>query len=108
MGLFPSTDNPVLGATPDGFVSCLCEGCVSPCLEIKCPYNLRVSTLENPQRGSFLEICRERRMQLKRYHQYYFQVQAQMALTNPTSCDFFVWTTVDTCLESIAFDKEVW
>ena len=34
--------------------------------------------------------------------------KAQMALTNTTSCDFFVWTTVDTFLERAAFDKEFW
>ena len=103
-GLFLSTDNPFLLATPDGFVSCLCEGCVSRYLEI--PYNLRFGTLENPPRGLFFEICMKMGMQLKRNHQYYFQVQAQMALTSTTSCDFFVWKTADTFLERIAFDKE--
>ena len=63
-GLFLSTDNPFLCATPDGSVSCLCEGCVSRCLEIPC--NLRFSTLENPPRGLFFEICIEMGMQLKR------------------------------------------
>ena len=107
-GLFLSTDNPFLGATPDGIVNCMCEGCVIRCLEIKCPYNLCLDTLENPPAGSFLEVCKTKGVQLKRNHQYYFQAQAQMALTNTKSCDFFVWTTADTFLERIMFDNKFW
>ena len=106
-GLFLSSESPYLGATPDGLVECSCNGCVPRCLEIKCPFKLRNDTLKDPPKDSFLQVTKEG-LQLKRGHQYYHQVQAQMALTNTKVCDFFVWTTASSHLEQISFDREFW
>ena len=64
-GLFLSSESPYLGATPDGLVEFSCNGCVPPCLEIKCPFKLRNDTLKDLPKDSFLQVTKEG-LQLKR------------------------------------------
>jgi len=46
--------------------------------------------------------------QLKRMHDYYYQVTGQLALTVAQFCDFVVWTEVDMHIEYIHLDSELW
>ena len=70
-------------------------------LEIKCPR--KDSVLEckylKPIPGGLL---------LDRKHEYYTQVQAQLAVTGLPWCDFFVWNKNDHHLETIYFDPAFW
>ena len=45
---------------------------------------------------------------LKRNHEYYDQIQGQMALTGAKWCDFIVYTSRGLSIERIPFDKEPW
>lgn len=47
-GLIVSIENPNLGASPDGLISCDC--CGDGCLEIKCPFTLREPSDENKKK----------------------------------------------------------
>ena len=40
-------------------------------------------------------------LHLKPYHSYYYQVQAQMYITDCDCCDFVIWTTKDMTVERI-------
>ena len=45
---------------------------------------------------------------LKHSHEYYFQVQGQMAVTTVHVCDFVIWTPSECTIETITFDKMFW
>ena len=45
---------------------------------------------------------------LKRSHNYYAQVQMQMALTKAASCNFVVWTTKNILVLKVDFDQYFW
>ena len=56
----------------------------------------------------YLELNHDGEPQLKRNHEYYFQIQTQLGVTARTYCDFFVYTSHGYFLERINFDKRFW
>ena len=86
-GLHVNPDFPCLGASPDGIVECRCHG--RGLLEIKCPFKYR-DGLSGWREEKNCPIAFSEEM--KKNHQYFFQVQHQMLVTNTKYCDFFVWT----------------
>ena len=46
-GLFLDKDNPCIGASPDGIVTCSCHG--KSCLEVKCPLSITHTTPQDPK-----------------------------------------------------------
>ncbi len=70
-------------------------------LEIKCP---QVSTVLEVK---YLKLENDVR-KLKRTHQYYTKIQAQLAVTGLNWCDLFVWCEQDCHKESITFDPVFW
>ncbi len=94
-----------LGATPDGIVNCDC--CGEGLLEIKCPYsycNSSISEINDPH--FYLEKDEDGNLQLKKSHDYFIQVQAQMIICNKQYCDFVCWTTTSIHIEHIEVDPE--
>ena len=106
-GFFISIDNPFIGASPDGVISCDCHGeCL---LEIKCPWTHRGLSIDEYTKQK--DVCLERKdnqVQLKKSHAYYYQVQCQMAVTGIFKCEFYLCTTKESHLELINFDEEFW
>ena len=99
-GLHIKRDNPFLGASPDGLVSCTC--CGSGVLELKCPYKYRDGLngcLDDPS------FCMDGALELKHTHPYFFQVQLQMYVCGVQFCDFFLWTKTETVYRRIRFDE---
>ena len=45
---------------------------------------------------------------LKNNHDYYAQVQGQMAITGAASCDFVVYTLKGMPIQRIKFDQQFW
>ena len=103
-GLILSSTHPYLAASPDICVNCQCHG--SGLCEIKCPY----STRHLPPSYSHLRYLEDSNGQsrLSQKSAYYFQVQAQMAVTGVQYCDFFVFTLNGYHLERIGFDGKFW
>ena len=89
VGLVIHPSLPFLAASPDGMSKCDCHGVKT--VEIKCPYKYRHTTPMDPaalnDSSYFLTESG-----LKEKHQYYSQVQTQMAVTNCNQCDFIAWT----------------
>ena len=87
-GLFLLQDHPFLGATPDSICTCDCHP--ARVVEVKCPYSLRDagSLQEGAAKGGF---CLDEQFNLKRNHQYYSQVQLQMAVFGYVLADFVLW-----------------
>ena len=106
-GLSVCTAHPWLAATPDGWVT---DPEVSPSnglVEFKNPYSYRdlaVSDAITANKCDCLKIANGR-IQLKRTHSYYYQVQVAMLCTNTQWCDFLLRTTVDFHCERVEYDE---
>ena len=111
-GLLVNPDFPYLGSSPDGLVSCPCEKCKGNpegVLEVKCPYKSRfMSVSEASTDPKFFCYLDNGVVKLKQNHNYYFQVQGQMAISNRKWCDFFVWTLRGYTVERISFNEKFW
>ena len=93
-GIFLSTELPFLGASPDGII--YTGNGKFALVEIKCPFKYRHCNIS--------EACHDRKfclrkkddqLELRRDHDYYYQVIGQLALTEALYCDFVVWTLND-------------
>lgn len=81
---------PFLGASPDGLVSCAC--CGDGLLEIKCPFNCKDVGLQAAADNR--DFCLELNngvFKLRRDNKYFYQVQAQLFVTDKPHCDFVIW-----------------
>jgi len=95
-----------LGATPDGFVSCSC--CGSGIFEIKCPFSKRNSSIaEAVNDKKFYLQNKNGEIALSKDHAYYFQVQAQLFVTNKAYCDFICYTGRELHMERIRQDDTI-
>jgi len=105
-GLLVKSDEPFLGASPDGLFSCKC--CGTAVLEAKCPYNIKDQNIkENYEKVDFLEMC-DGSLRLKRSHKYYSQLTTEIALKGCSHGFIIVWTKVDYFIEKIPFDQNRW
>lgn len=104
-GLWVSCEVPYLAGSPDGLVECRC--CGSGVAEVKCPYRLRDSTADEflADRNSCMSVDDDGVAFLKRDHQYYFQIQAQMFVCGVQYCDFVVHTNSFTMIERVMYDS---
>ena len=77
--------------------------------EVKCPYSkFSVNPLEACSDPKFCLENNNSKLKLKTNHEYYDQVQGQMALTGTGWCDFIVYTKTGLSIERIAFDQHFW
>jgi len=111
-GLIISPKFPHLGATPDGLVACGINCCGDTRLgvcEIKCPFGKKDMSIAEAaaDKGFCLESV-DGHLQLRTDHMYYYQVQAQIFLSERAYCDFVVWTENDIHIERITGDVDFW
>jgi hypothetical protein len=94
-----------LGASPDGVV---CSG--ERLIEVKCPYRARQGTVREMCSNDAFCCSLDSNLQprLKDTHDYYFQIQGQMAVTKIHVCDFIIWTPNDITVEAITFNEKFW
>ena len=106
-GLFVDAQMPYIGASPDRLVSCSC--CGDGVLEVKCPSSCRDGE-RTVQEMPYLPLKAGHitRVNLDKKHQYYYQVQAQMAVTGRLWTDFFVYSDNSYHWERIKFDDGFW
>ena len=116
-GLVIDVENPCLACSPDALVKI--PGTQEPhgIAEYKCPYSLAHADSGSPQTA--LEAARVNKrfyckldisgnIELKENHEYYFQVQGNMAITKRKWCDFVVWTPQGISVQRIAADQTFW
>ena len=86
-----------------------CECCDNRVLEIKCFYKykdeLPTSAIALSDCNYCLKQDETEKVFLSRSHQYYDQVQGQMAICNMKYCDFVCWTTKGIFVEHINMDQ---
>lgn len=103
-GLYIDTKRSYLGSSPDGIIECSC--CGSGVLEIKCPLSI-AHTIPSHENLTYL-VKEGSNITLQRNHNYYTQIQGQMAICNKQWCDFFIFTKHGHHLERILFQKDYW
>ena len=103
-GLFISEQYPFLAASPDGLIE------DDVIVEIKCPSVLAKMTPEmgiETKKVTFATIT-DGRIKLKRNHNYFYQVQGQLAISNRTKCFFCVWSPHGILVEEIFKEVNFW
>ena len=96
---------PHLGATPDGVVNCDC--CGKGLLEIKCPYKHRNSHPHRVEDSAFFLVKGDNgEVHLSTEHEYYFQIQGQLAVCDLHYCDFVCWTLCGLHYERVLADHD--
>ena len=106
-GLYIHKPQPYMGATPDNIFTCSC--CENTCVEYKCPYSIRSEEISVAwNKTTHLELNGDG-LKLKRSHNYYAQIQGQMAITGNRKTYFVVWTEKGSpFIELIDYDGEYW
>lgn len=104
-GLCVNPKYPHLGATPDGIVKCEC--CGKGLIEIKCPYKYNKTHPHGVKDSKFCLQHDNGKVQLKMSHEYYYQIQGQLAVCELEYCDFICWTPLGIHIECILADREL-
>lgn len=103
-GLFIYESKQYIGASPDLMLECSC--CGKGVMEIKCPYSI-VNEIPPQQNLPYL-VNSDGNALLKHNHQYFAQIQGQMAVTGRHWCLFLVYTNKGQYVETIQFNKQYW
>ena len=110
VGLVILKSDPFIAVSPDGEIFCEC--CQNGVLEIKCPARSMQSIPLHTTLSYLLKetdpLTGHESSKLTTNHEYYFQVQGQMAVTKSSYCDFFVYSKNGYHLEIIKFDSKFW
>ena len=100
-----------LGASPDANVYDPSERQPFGVVEIKCPFSCRNMTpVQACSMKNFyctLDSTGEK-LRLKHNHNYFCQIQGQMAISGRSWCDFVVYTLKGLSVERISFDSSFW
>ncbi|XP_050510167.1 uncharacterized protein LOC126886977 [Diabrotica virgifera virgifera] len=95
---------PFLGASPDGLIG------DQALIEIKCPLSIKEHTPTDgiiSKKISFAELINGE-LHLKRNHNYYFQIQGQLAITDRQFGYFLIWSPHGILVEKITRDDLFW
>ena len=103
-GLCLHADYPFLGASPDGVTNCQC--CGEGLLEIKCTFKYRHVHPNTIRDTTFCVDFTTDPPHLRENHEYFYQVQGQLALCEKTHCDFVCWTTKGMIIDRVRRNKE--
>ena len=60
------------------------------------------------KKGFFCKVVPTGAIELRRNHDYFYQVQGTLAITKCSWCDFIVWTPTAFSVERISFDSKFW
>ncbi|XP_034039296.1 uncharacterized protein LOC117522039 [Thalassophryne amazonica] len=107
MGLIINPRYPYMGAAPDGCVSCAC--CGDGLVEIKCEVCATIS-MEDPSDTNVSCYTQDHTgaLILKTDHAYYYQIQAQLHITEKNFCDLVVWRQGSVYMERITPNNDFW
>ena len=103
-----------LACSPDGLVSIPGIHESNGLVEIKCPFLAAEKQLTPQEVADVLSsfLCRRSSdasgLELNQKHNYFYQVQGQLAITRRPWCDFVVWTPKGMLVERIRFDPKFW
>lgn len=79
-------------------------------IEVKCSFKARdmTPTEASQQLNNFMSTIKDGALDLSTTHDYYLQIQGQMALTGATWCDFVIYTKKGVSVQRIQLDERFW
>lgn len=99
-GIFVDLQRPYLGCSPDGLVG------EERIVEIKCPYTAK-GTIVSPESVPYIELDEVTGLyRLNAVHDYMYQIQGLLHITNRPVCDFVVFTISDMLIIEITKEAE--
>ncbi|CAI6360038.1 unnamed protein product [Macrosiphum euphorbiae] len=106
-GLIIDQSIPYFAASPDGLIG---DDCL---VEIKYPYSAKDHTTIveaiNDKKIKFLKINKKSDLpELKRTHDYYYQIQGQLHISKKSYCYFVVFSQNWIQIEKIVYNDEFW
>lgn len=101
-GLFINKNMPYLGATPDGIIGD--DGIV----EIKCPSSCSQLTPEQAIELKKFPFFHPNSTEINRKHNYFYQIQGQLQITQRACCIFVLWTPLGILAKKICKDDVFW
>ncbi|CAI6373581.1 unnamed protein product [Macrosiphum euphorbiae] len=106
-GLIIDQSIPYFAASPDGLIG---DDCL---VEVKCPYSAKDYTTIvdaiNDKKIKFLKINKKSDVpELKRTHDYYYQIQGQLHISKKMYCYFVVFSENWIHIEKIVYNDEFW
>jgi hypothetical protein len=108
-GFVVNIEFPWLGASPDFLIFDQTEEKPFGIGEVKCPFSKKDVCIEEACKDkNFCLGMADGKIQLKKTHNYYYQIQGCMATLNVSWCDFVVFTNIDLHVERIHFDNDFW
>ena len=113
-GLTLIPEHSYLGATADGLIEHSERPGNPGVLEIKCPYSVKGVTVHKMSPLAIVSnypnfhITDSEDHHLYKEHNYYYQVQGEMAIKGCNWAHFVTWTEAGLHVEKIKFDKELW
>ena len=109
-GIYISPEDPYLAATPDRICYDPREKNPWGIIEVKCPFKARdmTPTEASQKLNNFMSTIKDGTLDLRTTHDYYLQIQGQMALTGATWCDFVIYTKKGLSVQRIRFDEKFW
>ena len=88
-GIIVNRERPYLACSPDGITSC------NSLVEVKCPFVAKDKVI-NPETIDYIYLDEQTGlMALDCSHEYYYQIQGQMYVTDCTLCYFVIYTFLD-------------
>nr|XP_015929356.2 uncharacterized protein LOC107456093 [Parasteatoda tepidariorum] len=96
----------LLGASPDGLIK-VSDGCLK-LLEVKCPYTYRNDVLQEKLKGvrNYILCIENGVYKINKSHDYYHQMQGQMAILNASSTYLVLWTLKSTIIFEVYKDDD--
>ncbi|XP_074032854.1 uncharacterized protein [Leptinotarsa decemlineata] len=104
-GMFIDEYDYIFGASPDGLIR------DDAIVEVKCP---KTASKMHPKEAieqkiiNFCTLDENLHLQLKQNHNYYYQVQGQLHITQRSLCYFVIWTPLGILVEKIIKDDSFW
>lgn len=96
VGLVVNPQVPYLGASPDRLVASTDNSL--KLVEIKCPFSVfekKTTILKQVEQGSFYLVNENGQLQLRKQHDYFYQIQGQLNLCGIEECDLVVFVPPD-------------
>ncbi len=99
VGIIISKSHPFIAASPDGMVGDIV-------IEVKCPYSAKHRTINNVS-VPYLVLVNNNNddLMLDKKHDYFYQIQGQLFVTEKKLCHFVVFTLTDIKVITIARDE---
>lgn len=105
-GLFIDREHPFLGGSPDGLVD------DDATVEIKCPSSAKTLTPDDAilkRKCTFWSVSKKGEIEeVNKNHNFYFQVQGQLRVTNRKFCFFALWTPLGIKVVKLERDETFW